>query len=327
MCNYLRIDTYAKRYWKARLFGCKICDTDIDTVDEFQDSECVARKKDMLENTRSKIEIADNYGTGYDITKEGNEAILNTNRREISEPQIADIVGIVTYTKDGSGAKLRSKFSGSTKVLNNSALDGYSSVGSEPFETIEVELDFTPPSVRGSRRLESNGGSISEALLQSITSAVDITESLVNNTVNMHMTGINPRVKQFTGKELKPLTLALQANDMESAVFCSDLPATFLCKPYIGSYDPDCGSLTYLTSSTALTNMRLHGLSGASPNVPDTYTCGTVKVTRRWTVKDKCENTGGGICQSAVDQIIYMKLIAPIWTNVPWAEPVSLSAS
>jgi len=322
-CNYLRTDTFTKRCWKACLFGCKVCDTDENEGVEFQNSICVTEKKDLLEVTRSNIETADNYGTGYDTTEKGNAAILNPNRGKIPNPQIADIVGKVTYNADGSGATLQTKFIGSTKVLDNGADSGYSSM-SNTFETQELELDFTPSSVSGSRRRLSNGVNTSQALLDSLTGAVGVTESLVNMTVNKDMSGIDQKVKQFAGQELEPLILALASNNKELEVSCAAFPSTFARRPYIESYDGDCGSPTTLMSASALTNKRI----GASPVVPAKYSCGSIKVTRRWTVKDRCEDTtGGGTRQSIVDQVIYMEPKAPIWTLVPWQLPVSLSAS
>lgn len=63
-CNLLRKDKYTERCWKACLFGCKVCDTDVERGTPFQNSTCVQIKKDLLEDTRAKIQTAGNYGTG-----------------------------------------------------------------------------------------------------------------------------------------------------------------------------------------------------------------------------------------------------------------------
>lgn len=275
----------------------------------------------MLESTRSMAETAGNYGTGAVITRDGNAAILNEKHGAIPKPQIADIVGKVMYNKDGSGAILRAKLSGSTQVLDNEASNGYSP-GNELFETQEMELDFTPSSIGGSGRRLSNDVNTSNALLDSLDRLVTKLKVVLNETVNMNMNGVDPRVKQFAGQHLIPLKIDLHENDKVLEVFCSDIAATFEQKPYIVSFDIDCGSETYLTSSQALTNRR----ADTSSTVPSEHACGSLKLTRRWTVKDKCENPDGEEKrESSVDQIIYVKPEAPIWTHVPWSMSVSVS--
>lgn len=220
----------------------------------------------------------------------------------------------MTYNKDGSGATLRSKFNGLSKVLDNNSANGYSSAN-ESFETQEFELDFTPSSFNGGRRRLSNGVNTSQVLLDSLTNAATITESLVNKTVNMHMSGVNPRVKQFADEPLADLTLHLSAGNNNLEVFCVDMPNTAKnYRPDIVSYDPDCGSLTYLRNE-----LSYSPFGAPSSDVPGNFACGTVKISRKWTVKDKCSRV------SSVVQIIYMQPSAPIFTVVPWSSPVSLN--
>jgi len=311
-CNYKRVDTTTQRCWGVTIeIGiCPACvDERIEECDppktkrgpKFQDPVCVSKKQKLLEDTRKALVTAGTIGTGSKVTTSGNTALLLEGRDNLPNASFDDITGSVPYSKDCSSILLQSKISGYTKILDNKAPRGISD-SDTAFQTDDmVNLDFTPSCEN------ATGSSTSQAYSDSVRAGINALKQQVNQTVNKDMTGIDPSIKAYQPEvQLIPLTIGFtNPIDKELEITCSMLKETNKQKPQILTFDPDCKTtLTYETIKETF-------------DVPSKYPCGTVELTRRWTVSDTCG-------QSAyVDQFIYQQPQAPIWTENPWSEPVS----
>ena len=310
-CNYIRTDVTTKTCWKACLFGCKTCSSKTEQGTKQSDATCVADAQILLEETRAKLETAGTIGTGSKTTTDGNAAILREDRANLPSATFDDLSGSVPYSKDCSSVSLKKKITGSTKILDNSAAEGISN-SDESFQTDDmVDVDFTPPSCNGNaRRLNADGSFTSQAYLDSLLTGIDKLKQQVNQTVNKDMTGVDPSIKAYQ-EDVEPIPLKIgfdnNPNDQVVAITCSEFTPNLAIskRPRILTSDPDCKTtLVYTKFSETV-------------DVPKQYLCGTVELTRRWTVSDTCGQS------DYVDQFIYLQPRAPIWTETPWSTPVS----
>ena len=149
-----------------------------------------------------------------------------------------------------------------------------------------------------------------QRLTDSVVAAADAAQQVIDRTVNRHMTGIDSSISQFEPNDpppLEPLTLAFtNPSDAELEVSCDNRDSIASIRPSITSSDSRCPTSSLTPRKFATTT-----------DVPSEYPCGTIKFTRRWSIRDSCNR------MAYVDQIVYLTPSAPTWTRNPWSEPVS----
>ena len=324
-CDYIRTIVKRKRCWGYRVWGRWIghCQTTTISDKELPDESCVEKNLKLYNDAKANLNTAGAYGNGISATKAGNKGLLTADLKNMPEPQISDITGTVAYNEKPGWVKvwyglysyytweyhnpkpkLVTTISGTTRILDNQSLDGYSNSGTS-FSTSAVELDFS--------------GSDEDFSL-SLDRAISKTREKVKDTLTKDQTSeVDHSVKQFSTNpahgavELDPLEIHIPAVRREIQVSCSNMQAILSKeKPVVDKSDVDCGSKTYLLSFSdgGLSKSRL-GVTIDPAQLPADVPCGTATIERKYKVNDKCGRS------SEAQQTIYVKPEAPIFTIVP----------